>query len=80
MIKSRFFQESLANSASEMVEQTLASLEELRDRLNEITGELQSAAQEKINLSKAKLNDLSSEVRKMIPEIESFAKLSPSVA
>ena len=74
------FQESLANSASEMVEQTLASLEELRDRLNEITGELQSAAQEKINLSKAKLNDLSSEVRKMIPEIESFAKLSPSVA
>ena len=70
------FQEYLSNSASEMVEQTITSLEQLSDRLNEITGELQSAAKEKINLSKTKLNALSHELRSMVSEIESFGKIS----
>ena len=70
------FQESLSNPASELVEQTIASLEQLSNRLNEITGELQSAAKEKINLSRTKLNALSHELRSMVSEIESFDKIS----
>ena len=74
------FKESLSTSASELMEQSLSSLEKLQDRLNEISGELQSAVQEKINLSKTKLNELSNEVRAMISEIESFAKLGMASA
>lgn len=74
------FQESLSSSASELVEQTITSLEQLSDRLNEITGELQNAAKEKINLSRTKLNALSQELRGMVAEIESFAKISVSTA
>ena len=68
--------ESLSNSASELLEQTIISLEELRERLNEITGELQLAAKEKMNLSKAKLNELSEEVKGLVVEFESFTKFT----
>jgi len=73
-----FFQESLSNSASELLEQTIVSLEQLRDRLNEITGELQSAAKERINLSRTKLHELRSEVHSMLREIDSVSKIAAS--
>ena len=70
------FRESLTNSASEIVEQSLASLEEIGDRLNEISHELQTAIQGKIDLSKKKLREFHGEVDIMLAEIKSVAKLS----
>ena len=70
------FRESLTNSASEIVEQSLASLEEIGDRLNEISNELQTAIQGKIDLSKKKLREFHGEVDIMLAEIKSVAKLS----
>ena len=70
------FRESLTNSASEIVEQSLASLEEIGDRLNEISNELQTAIQGKIDLSKKKLREFHGEVDLMLAEIKSVAKLS----
>lgn len=70
------FRESLTNSASEIVEQSLASLEEIGDRLNEISHELQTAIQGKIDLSKKKLREFHGEVDLMLAEIKSVAKLS----
>ena len=75
-----FFQESLSNSASELLEQAIISLEELRERLNEITGELQLAAKEKMNLSKAKLHELRTEVHTMLREIDSVSKLATTAS
>ena len=70
------FQESISESANELVEQALSSLEELSERLSEITTELQIAAQTKINLSKSNLQKLHREIRSMLQEIESAGKLS----
>ena len=70
------FQDSIAESANELVEQALSSLEDLSDRLSEITTELQTAAQTKINLSKSKIHELHKEVRAMLQEIESTGKLA----
>lgn len=70
------FRESLTNSASEIVEQSLASLEEIGDRLNVISHELQTAIQGKIDLSKKKLREFHGEVDLMLAEIKSVAKLS----
>ena len=50
--KLSLFQDSIAESANELVEQAISSLEVLSERLSEITTELQTAAQTKINLSK----------------------------
>jgi predicted RNA-binding protein with EMAP domain len=58
------------------LEQSLSSLEKWSDRLTEICDELQKAAQDKINLSKAKLNDFRSEVQIAIREIETSGKHS----
>ena len=70
------FQDSIAESANELVEQALSSLEGLSERLSEITSELQTAAQTKINLSKSKIQELHKEVRAMLQEIESTGKLA----
>ena len=70
------FQDSIAESANELVEQALSSLEGLSERLSEITSELQTAAQTKINLSKSKIHELHKEVRAMLQEIESTGKLA----
>ena len=42
------FQDSIAESANELVEQAISSLEDLSERLSEITSELQTAAQTKL--------------------------------
>ena len=70
------FQNSVSHSANELVDQAICSLEELSDRLSEITTELQTAAQTKINLSKAKIQELRREIRSMLQEIESVGKLA----
>ena len=68
--------QQIANSSSELLEQSLSSLEKWSDRLTEICDELQKAAQDKINLSKAKLNEFRSEVQIAIREMESCGKHS----
>ena len=68
--------QQIANSSSELLEQSLSSLEKWSDRLTEICDELQKAAQDKINLSKAKLNEFRSEVQIAIREMESSGKHS----
>ena len=68
--------QQIANSSSELLEQSLSSLEKWSDRLTEICDELQKAAQDKINLSKAKLNEFRSEVQIAIREIETSGKHS----
>jgi len=68
--------QQIANSSSELLEQSLSSLEKWSDRLTEICDELQKAAQDKINLSKAKLNEFRSEVQFAIREMESSGKHS----
>ena len=67
--------QQIANSSSELLDQTLSSLENWSDRLTEICDELQKAAHDKINLSKAKLNEFRSEIQVAIREIESSGKL-----
>jgi stearoyl-CoA desaturase (delta-9 desaturase) len=68
--------QQIANSSSELLEQSLSSLEKWSDRLTEICDELQKAAQDKINLSKARLNEFRSEVQIAIREMESSGKHS----
>jgi len=70
------FQNSVAISANELVDQAICSLEELSERLSEITTELQTAAQTKINLSRSKIQELRREIRFMLQEIESVGKLA----
>ena len=70
------FQDSIAESANEIMEQALSSLEDASLRLSEICNELQTAAQERIKLSKAKINELRMEVRALMSEIESSGKLA----
>ena len=70
------FQDSIAESANELMEQALSSLEDASQRLSEICNELQTAAQERIKLSKAKINELRMEVRALMSEIESSGKLA----
>ena len=70
------FQDSIAESANELMEQALSSLEDASQRLREICNELQTAAQERIKLSKAKINELRMEVRSLMSEIESSGKLA----
>ena len=70
------FQDSIAESANELMEQALSSLEDASQRLREICNELQTAAQERIKLSKAKINELRMEVRALMSEIESSGKLA----
>ena len=60
---------------SDLVVQALSTLEELGERLGEISSELQTAAHDKINLSKKKLNELSVEVRTVLEEVKSTNKL-----
>lgn len=70
--------QQIANSSSELLDQTLSSLENWSDRLTEICDELQKAAHDKIDLSKTKLNEFRSEIQVAIREIESSGKLSPA--
>ena len=58
------------------MEQALSSLEDASERLSEICNELQIAAQKRINLSKAKINEYRTEVRALMDEIESSGKLA----
>jgi stearoyl-CoA desaturase (Delta-9 desaturase) len=62
-------------SGEDLFDQLLENLEGLSERLTEICNELQSAAQEKIDLSKVKLNELRTEVRAMLDEINSPSAL-----
>jgi archaellum component FlaC len=57
------------DSGGDLWEQVLENLEGLSERLTEICNELQTAAQEKIDFSKTKLNEMRSEVRAMLQEI-----------
>ena len=63
-------------SSSELIDQTLSSLEKWSDRLTDICDELQKAAHDKINLSKTKLNEFRSEIQNVMREIESNGKLA----
>jgi stearoyl-CoA desaturase (delta-9 desaturase) len=60
----------------DLLNQVLENLEALSARLTEICNELQSAAKDKIDLSKASLNNMRSEVRAMLEEINSPIKMS----
>jgi len=68
--------QSAQNKSTEIVEQTAANLEKLRERLTEIHKELQSAIRDKIDLSKSKLSELRLEIQSMVQEIESSGKLA----
>ena len=57
-------------SASDIIEQSLASLEEIGDRLNEISNKLQTAIQGKIDLFKKKLREFHGEVDIVLAEIK----------
>jgi stearoyl-CoA desaturase (delta-9 desaturase) len=63
--------EQAQDSGEEILSNALENLEGLSARLTEICNELQSAAQEKINLSKTKLSEIRLEVRGMLSEIDS---------
>ena len=69
------FKNAVADSANELKEQTLASLESASDRLGEINNELQTAIQEKIKLSRSNLRGLRHEMSLMMDQIESTGKL-----
>ena len=61
--------QEVGKSGEDLFDQLLENLEGLSERLTEICNELQSAAQEKMDLSKVKLNELRTEVRAMLDEI-----------
>ena len=63
------------NSNEDLWSQVLEKLEVLSERLTEISNELQTAAHDKINLSKTKLREMRSEVRAMLEEINSSPDL-----
>ena len=63
--------QEVGKSGEDLFDQLLENLEGLSERLTEICNELQSAAQEKMDLSKVKLNELRTEVRAMLDEINS---------
>lgn len=63
--------QEVGKSGEDLFDQLLENLEGLSERLTEICNELQSAAQEKIDLSRVKLNELRTEVRAMLDEINS---------
>jgi stearoyl-CoA desaturase (delta-9 desaturase) len=69
-------QDSIAESANELFEQSLSNLEELSERLTKVTNELQNAAKTKINLSKSKFKSLRTEVSAVLQELESAGKLA----
>jgi stearoyl-CoA desaturase (Delta-9 desaturase) len=60
----------------DLLDQVLENLEALSARLTEICNELQSAAIDKIDLSKSSLNNMRSEVRAMLEEINSPIKMT----
>ena len=63
------------NSNEALWTQVLENLEVLSERLTEISNELQTAAHDKINLSKTKLREIRNEVRAMLEEINSSPDL-----
>ena len=67
---------SAQNKSSELIDQASANLEKFGDRLSEIHQELQTAIREKIEISKGTMNELRSEVRSIVQEIESAGKLA----
>jgi stearoyl-CoA desaturase (delta-9 desaturase) len=67
---------SAQNKSSELIDQASANLEKFGDRLSEINQELQTAIREKIEISKGTMNELRSEVRTIVQEIESAGKLA----
>ena len=67
--------QEVGKSGEDLFDQLLENLEGLSERLTEICNELQSAAQEKIDLSKVKLDELRTEVRAMLAEINSPSAL-----
>ena len=71
---SRF--QALKGSSEELIDQTITSLEGWKERLTEICDELQHAAQDKINLSKAKLKEVRLEVQSILSQLESTEKIA----
>jgi stearoyl-CoA desaturase (delta-9 desaturase) len=67
---------SAQNKSSELIDQAAANLEKFGDRLSEIHQELQTALREKIEISKGSMNELRSEVRTIVQEIEASGKLA----
>jgi stearoyl-CoA desaturase (delta-9 desaturase) len=68
--------QSAQETGAELVDQAVAKLEKVGDRLTEIRNELQTAIRDKIDLSKSKIKELQSEVRTMIDEVETFGQLA----
>ena len=66
--------QQLATSSSEIIDQSLASLEKWSERLTEICEELQKAAHDKIELSKEKLREVMTEVQSIVDQIHSTEK------
>lgn len=66
--------QQLATSSSEIIDQSLASLEKWSERLTEICEELQKAAHDKIELSKEKLREVRTEVQSIVDQIQSTEK------
>ena len=66
--------QQLATSSSEIIDQSLASLEKWSERLTEICEELQKAAHDKIDLSKEKLREVRTEVQSIVDQIQSTEK------
>ena len=66
--------QQLATSSSEIIDQSLASLEKWSERLTEICEELQKAAHDKIELSKEKLREVRTEVQSIVDQIHSTEK------
>ena len=68
--------QSADDKSTEFMDQAVANMEKIGDRLSEIHKELQTAIRNKIDLSKSKMNELRIEVRSILQEIESFRNLA----
>ena len=68
--------QQLSGHSSDLIEQTISSLENLGDRLTEICEELQNAAHEKMILSKSKLREVRVEVQAILNKLETTYKIA----
>lgn len=68
--------QSSDDKSTEFMDQAVANMEKIGDRLSEIHKELHTAIRNKIDLSKSKMNELRIEVRSILQEIESFRNLA----
>ena len=68
--------QSAQSKSTEFIDQAVANLEKAGDRLSEIHKELQTAIRDKIEISRAKMNELRLEVRTMVQEIDASGKIA----